>query len=702
MNASELIFSPGLPWPIIAALAGLVAFALALAIWRGLSGWALRAAAALAVLVALSGPSLQQEDRDPLSDILLVVVDDSASQTLSDREAQSSAALEALQTQVAARDGLELSLRRLSEFADISAPDGTHLMAAVTAALADLPRDRVAGVVALTDGVIHDPASAPSLPAPFHAMLTGRAQDWDWRLSVIKAPAFAILGEETEIHLRVDALGADPTASAVAGNALVELMVSHDGGPAEPLLARVGEDIVLPLTLTHAGRNLIHVTLPAADGELTVRNNAAVIEVNGVRDRLRVLLVSGTPHPGTRTWRNLLKSDSAVDLVHFTILRPPEKQDGVPVYELSLIAFPTQELFVDKIDEFDLIIFDRYRLRGILPGGYLDSVRSYVERGGAVLVSAGPALASADSIARSSLSDILPALPTGRLVEAPFRPKVTDAGQRHPVTRDLQDDVPEGGWGPWLRWVELDPKSGHAILSGPDDGALLTVDRVAEGRVALLASDHAWLWARGFGGGGPQLELLRRLAHWLMREPELEEEALLAEATEAGLLITRRTMMDTLPEATVTSPDGTTAALRLDETGPGRFSADLGTSENGLFRVTQGDLATVVVRGVAAAREFAQPIADPAGVAPLTNATGGTVARIEDGLPALRPVRVGQVAHGRGWIGYTPRDAYVTQAIRVIPLAPPWLMLALAALTLIGAWLVEGRGGVRQPAKRQT
>ena len=98
------------------------------------------------------------------------------------------------------------------------------------------------------------------------------------------------------------------------------------------------------------------------------------MQINGVRDRLRVLLVSGEPHAGERTWRNLLKSDASVDLVHFTILRPPEKQDGVPVDELSLIAFPTRELFIEKIEDFDLIIFDRYRRRGILPSLYLENI----------------------------------------------------------------------------------------------------------------------------------------------------------------------------------------------------------------------------------------------------------------------------------------------------------------------------------------
>ena len=690
MSALSLQFAPGLPWLVIAILAVLASASLVVALWRGLPGWALRAVAALVLLAALCGPSLQQEERDPLTDILLVLEDDSASQSLSDRPAQSLQTREGMMAQIAARSSLEPVLRSLSDLAPEGdgADEGTRLMTALKKAVAELPANRLAGVVLITDGVVHDVQNTPGLSVPLHAMISGRATDWDRRLSAVDAPAFAILGEEIELRLRVETLGNTPDALPPAF-----LSVSHDGAPIADVPVIEGQDIVVPLTLEYAGRNLIHVTLPVEEGELTGRNNEVVIELNGVRDRLQVLLISGTPHPGTRTWRNLLKSDSAVDLVHFTILRPPDKQDGVPVSELSLIAFPTQELFIEKIDEFDLIIFDRYQLRGILPGGYLTSVRDYVRRGGAVLIAAGPSLASADSIARTGLSDILPAMPTGRLFEVPFQPDVTEDGQRHPVTRELSQHAPEGGWGPWMRHVEVTPHRGHVILSAADDAPLLVVDRSDEGRVALLASDHAWLWARGHQGGGPQLELLRRLAHWLMREPELEEEALSAVATDEGLLIRRNTMLSDLPEVTVTTPAGEDVAATLTQGTPGVFEAPFITDATGLFSVTQGELSTVVVRGAATSVEFSNPLARSDVIQPVLANTGGTAKRIENGLPSLRAVRTGQPASGNGWLGYTPREAYVTTAIRLRPLAPQWAMLLLAAVALVFAWLWEGRGG---------
>lgn len=693
MNAMSLQFAPGLPWPLIAALAGIALVSLALALWRGLPGWALRAMAALVLLAALCGPSLQQEEREPLSDLLLVLEDDSASQFLSDRAAQNGQTREALMAQITARSGVEPVFRTLSDLAPRTegADESTRLMTALKQALAELPANRLAGVVLITDGVVHDLQNAPGLSVPTHAMISGRDTDWDRRLSVVDAPAFAILGEKIELRLKVETLGNSPVALTPTF-----LSLSHDGAPIMDVPVMDDQDIVVPLTLEHAGRNLIHVTLPEGEGELTGRNNEVVIELNGVRDRLQVLLISGTPHPGTRTWRNLLKSDSAVDLVHFTILRPPEKQDGVPVNELSLIAFPTQELFIDKIDEFDLIIFDRYQLRGILPGGYLNSVRDYVQRGGAVLIAAGPSLASADSIARTGLADILPATPSGRLFEEPYKPVVTEDGQRHPVTRDLSNHAPDGGWGPWMRHVEVLPERGHVILSAADDAPLLVVDRSDKGRVALLASDHAWLWARGHQGGGPQLELLRRLAHWLMREPELEEEALTATATKDGLLIRRNTMQSDLPDVTVTTPSEDETSVPLSEGMPGVFEAPFETEATGLFRVTQGDLSTVVVRGAATSVEFNNPLARSDLIQPVLAPSRGAAKRIEDGLPSLRAVRAGQPASGRGWLGYTPRDAYVTTAIRLRPLAPPALFLILAALAIVAAWLIEGRGAKRR------
>ncbi|MFY0659304.1 MAG: hypothetical protein JXR15_02350 [Shimia sp.] len=675
-----VVFDPIVPLWLLAVLAVLSALAISVALWRGLAGWAWRGAAGLVILAALAGPVLQTENRAPLSDIVLMLVDGSASQRLSDREAQTEEAAAALAARLAARDNTEV--RRI-DVRDADGDGGTEMMAALSEALAQEPRGRIAGIVALSDGQVHDMDRAPDLPAPFHLLQSGRNGDWDRRLSIKNAPAFAILGEPVTLTLRIEDTGAAPTDAD-----RVEVDISIDGDDPQRFSVPLDRDIDLPVTLSHGGRNVIQFSVPMAEGELTDRNNAALVQINGVRDRLRVLLVSGEPHPGGRTWRNLLKSDASVDLVHFTILRPPEKQDGVPVSELSLIAFPTRELFLEKVEDFDLIIFDRYQRRGILPSLYLENVADYVRKGGAVLVAAGPDYASADSIYRSPLAEVLPASPTARVIEEAYAPSVSDLGARHPVTAGLPD---QETWGRWLRQIEVTPDSGDVLMTGSEDRPLLVLNRVEEGRVALLASDHAWLWARGYEGGGPQLELLRRLAHWMMGEPELEEEALSAEPTGQTLRIVRRSLEEAVGPLTITTPSGETVTLEMREGTPGHFETTYEGPEMGLYRLAQDDMETVVGLGPAAPREFETTIASAEALAPLLEATRGGALMLEDGVPGVRNVRDGRPAAGRNWIGLTPREAFETLDVARAPLLPGWLVLLMASGFILMGWLREGR-----------
>jgi len=689
-----LVFDPLIGWPLIWVGAGLALILLALALWRGLGGWALRGLSLAALLAALANPSLQEEERASLNDIVILIVDDSASQTLGDRAAQVAQAVARVEAEVAAMPGTELRIRRFSDGDDDA---GTLALTAMAEALAEEPRARVAGVLLVTDGRVHDLEMAPDLPAPLHVLLTGRDSDWDRRLVIRNAPAFAIIGEEFVMKLMVEDVGDVPAGMG----AEVDLTITVDAGEPQVYAVPVGEELDLPVTLPHGGMNVLQFSVDPVAGELTDRNNAQVVQVNGVRDRLRVLLVSGEPHAGERVWRNLLKSDASVDLVHFTILRPPEKQDGVPVDELSLIAFPTRELFIEKIEEFDLIIFDRYRMRGILPMSYIDNVVQYVRNGGTVLVAAGPEFGVVDSLYRSPLAEILPVAPTAQVIEGGFRPKITDLGKRHPVTEGLERFAPAGedgqpGWGRWFRIAEVEKLSGQTVMEGPEGLPLLVLDRVDQGRIAVLASDQAWLWGRGYEGGGPQLELLRRLAHWMLKEPELEEETLTAIAEGQHLTIVRRTIAEEAPgPLTVIGPDGAEVVLEMRQTSPGRYEVEWEAPALGLYRLEQEDLTRVIGVGPAAPREFTETIADGAALAPLAEAARGTVVRLENGMPDLRQVAEGRPAWGRGWIGITPRAAYQTEEVRVAALLPGWAWLILAAGLAVMAWLVEGRRGAK-------
>ncbi len=693
---SQIAFAPLVPGPVVAMLAVLALLALALSWRQGLRGTWARAIAALLLIAAICDPALKSENREPLSDIVLLAIDESASQMIGDRPAQTAAAVARIEAEVAALPNTEL---RKIIVGDGAEDTGTLAMAALAKALADEPQSRVAGVIVISDGQVHDGDLPLDLPAPLNVLLTGHQPDWDRRLHITKAPAFGIIGETTTIGLRVDEQGNVPPSEK---GREVSVTIAIDGGPPQSYSISVNTDLELPLTLDHAGQNVVQFTIGAQDAELTDRNNMAVVQINGVRDRLRVLLISGEPYAGERTWRNLLKSDSSVDLVHFTILRPPDKEDGVPVSELSLIAFPTRELFVEKINEFDLIIFDRYPQRGLLPAEYLDNVRDYVTAGGAVLVAAGPDFASAESLYYSGLGDVLPATPTTRVIEGGYVPKVSELGARHPVTEGLEalaraaakgkgkgkDTAP---WGRWLRYIDVENPRGQVIMEGPDKRPLLILNREGDGRVALLASDQAWLWSRGFEGGGPQQELLRRLAHWMMKEPDLEEESLTAQGKGDQLTITRRSLTVAPRSVIIAAPDGTETKLPLTEVKPGLYSAPWSAPVMGFYRLKDGDLERVFAIGPAAPREFDNAVAS---TAPLESAVGagmGGFLRLEEGTPTLRQVRAARPAIGRGWIGITPRQAYRTIELRLTPLLPDWILLALAAGFLLLAWTIEGR-----------
>ena len=676
----SVLFAPLVPMPVIWAAVTLTVALAALALWRGLAAWALRTLAAGVIVLGLLNPSVTSQEYTPLPDIALIMVDESASQSLPPRPAQTRAALEGLKAALDRREGTEVRVIAVPTDAQ---DGGTLMIGALRAALQDIPQDQLAAVFVLGDGQFHDAATRLPLNVPLHLILSGTAQDWDRRLIVKNAPAFGIMGEPLSMTVRIEDQGAAPAATQAP------LLVAIDGAAPQRFTLPLNQDIDVDFQLSHGGINVIQLWTPPKAGELTDQNNTSVLRVNGIRDRLRVLLVSGEPHAGQRTWRNLLKSDASVDLVHFTILRPFEKQGNVPISELSLIAFPTRELFLEKINGFDLIIFDRYKRRGLLPRAYFQSIVNYVDRGGAVLIAAGPDFATADSIYRSPLGAILPAAPTARVFEEGILPKVSVAGARHPVTASLNDGK---AWGRWLRQVEVKATSGDVLMTGLNDAPLLIVDRVGAGRTALLASDHAWLWDRGFEGGGPQRELLRRLAHWMMKEPELEEDALWAAPSEGGLRFTRRSL-DPLEDLSLqlTLPDGGQRTLTLEETAPGQYQATWPTDALGLFRARHGDKEAITALGPATPREFENTIASATPMADTIAATGGGTMRMEDTPPRLRNTRPGRVAAGRGWLGLYPRHAKAVQTTTVTPLLPAWALLLLAGVLTITAWWREGR-----------
>ena len=689
----SIAWAPLLPWLAIALLAVAAALISALALWRRARGAWWRVAAVALVLLALANPSVVREERQALSDIALVVVDESPSQAIEARETQREAATRHLLERLEALPETDVRLIRAGRGAFGIDQQGTRLFSAIRETLASTPRQRIGAVFLVSDGLVHDvpeDLATDALDAPHHLLLTGSENERDRRLVVTQAPSFGIVGRELSLNFRVDDLGAPEGAQGSA-----QVTIRQDGNEPEVMTVPVGNEQEVIFELAHRGPTPIEIEVDPGPNELSLANNRVAVVVNGVRDRLRVLLVSGEPHAGERAWRNILKSDPSVDLVHFTILRPPEKQDGTPIRELSLIAFPTRELFEVKLHEFDLIIFDRYRRRGVLPSIYLDNIARYVENGGALLEAVGPTFATPLSLYRTPLGRVLPGEPTGHIFERGFLPDVTDLGERHPVTAELP--VASTGdesqpWGRWFRQIDAEAIEGDVVMRGIEERPLLILSRYGEGRVAQLMSDHIWLWARGFEGGGPQAELLRRVAHWLMKEPELEEEDLRATVESGTLEIVRRSLEPELPEIEVTLPSGEVEVLSLNAGEAGRATARLSIEEAGLYRISDGEKTALAAAGPPNPLEMEDLRATDALLGPLVAESGGGIMQIaSDGLPGLRKVKPGRDRAGRDWLGIEAKGQYVVTGIAQTPLLPAIVVLILALGSLILAWYREGR-----------
>jgi hypothetical protein len=595
-----------------------------------------------------------------------------------------------LQARLKARPNTQVRLIEVQE-SEIGG-EGTQLFAAIQQGLRDVPADRLAGVIALTDGVVHDSPANGKLPfaAPFHVLVTGREGEFDRRIELVEAPRFGLVGKDVIASVRLEVEGAKPAPARLTVKRNGEVLLSRT------ILPQVA--VPLPLKIDRVGMNLFEISIETAPGELTPLNNTLALPIEGVREKLRALLVSGEPHAGERTWRNLLKADPNVDLVHFTILRPPEKQDGTPTNELSLIAFPTRELFITKIKDFDLIIFDRYSHQTFLPSAYFENMVRYVREGGAILFAVGPEILSRNGLLSTPIADILPARPSGGLIERPFRAQLTDLGRKHPVTRALQGAGKPGEgaeWAPFFRQIAARSNGAQGLMQGADNNPLLELKREGKGRVGLMLSDHVWLWARGYKGGGPYLDLLRRLSHWLMKEPELEEEVLRLSATGNRITLERRTLGAPPGPVRFTEPAGTREDIALKEVEPGYWRAEVSAKRAGLYKAENGTLTAWLNIGQANPREFRKVVSTPALLAPLAQTTGGGARRLEGSaglhVPKIVDIRSGTHFSGDDYIGLKPTEASLLTGVTVAPLGLGFLGLALLLLPLILTWLVEGR-----------
>ena len=693
-----LVFSPLVPIWLLYILTGAAAVLLIYGAWRRARGVLLRTLPIAALILAIADPQLVKETHSALKDIVVVAVDDSDSQKIGDRQERSERALATLTAELAATTDLEVRTVHAGHEDATGHQDGTQLFSALTAAMSDIPAKRLAGAILITDGQIHDTLSperaaeihAPYLNAPLHVLLSGEHREFDRRIRVESAADFGIVGQPVSVRLRAEDTSVNPGAP-------LPVTIRRNNEQTQQVMLPNGRTLEVPIPIPAAGPNVFEVEVEAAKGELSTANNHAMVSINGVRDRTKVLLVSGQPHVGERSWRNLLKSDPNIDLVHFTILRPLEKDDGTPLNELALISFPLRELFEERLKEFDLIIFDRYSQRGLIPVQYMSNIANYVRNGGAIMLTVGAEYADNYSLFSGPLQNVLPGQPTGRVYTGTFRPRVSPTGHRHPVTSTLGENFAldaerEPDWGRWLRQIQVTRPAGEAVMTGQDNEPLLLLNRVGRGRVALLLSDTIWLWGKGFDGGGPQVELMRRISHWLMKEPDLEEEALSAFAQNGALTVTRHSLSAEEMPVTVTTPTGQQQTAVVKDTGKGAFTAQLPITETGVYRLTDGKNNALAAVDAPNPKETYDVVTTEERVTPVVNATGGGVYWLTDGaVPAIRRMTASRVAHGATWMGLKSNNEYVVTGVTQYPLAPLGMIVLLVMAGALLAWWREGR-----------
>ena len=225
-----------------------------------------------------------------------------------------------------------------------------------------------------------------------------------------------------------------------------------------------------------------------------------------------------------------------------------------------------------------------------------------------------------------------------------------------------------------------------------------------------MLSDHAWLWARGYDGGGPHTDLLRRLSHWLMKEPDLEEERLIASAKGLKLTIERRSMEDSVPQVQVSAPGGENSEVTLEKAGPGIWRSTVDVKVPGLYKLqTQsptGPLHAVAHAGIEDAREMSEVTATDEKLKPLVESTGGgtfwtrgggllsSVSTSSVEVPRISMLANARVLAGSGWLGLKDREAYVTRGVKLIPMFTGLTGAGSAAGPVGGDLVARGAVGV--------
>lgn len=765
---------------LLAVAEGLAAFRrprAPMARWVGVGLLALRLAALGALMAVAFELTLRVEQVTPAGRRLVVLVDASASMALPDapREDEPPEARQTRVEQAWARseqarvgwrdDGLIVEVRGFDlqsrpytgERAETLAVEPTGDGSDLARALGELSQpepDRapLAGVVVLSDGLVASDSAADaqvqsvakSLEVPVTTMSVGAPFIRDVSVAQVKAGEFAFVENVTELEATIVAHGLSGIATTVE--------LRRNGEPVASRRLRLGSDgVAVPVRFEVApdrvGQFVYEIAVPPQSGEATEANNARAFVVKVLRDKVRVLHVAGRPDWDVRALRTLLRRDPNVELLSYYILRGLDdiaREDTTA--PLSLIPFPTDELFEEQLGSFDLIILHNFDSVRHQVEQYLDNIARYVEDGGALVLIGGDLAFEDLGYALPQLASLLPVdtRTRGTLEHEPYRPALTDAGRRHPITAWL--GTADEGWAQLPALDDHNPLAMNprgesigaaALLTHPDDSdargtarPILAVAEPGRGRTMVLATGSTW--RMGFApdlplidGARPYDLLWLGAVRWLLRDDTSgrltletdkpryrvgEAVELQAKTWSAGYAPEPGIPVDWSLHPLALGPDGqpasaieqgqwTTDALgrarhRLEDLPVGSYVAQARRELGDAGALAEPDAEATgehEVRRVfivePPGRELAEVDADPgiARLAALAEATGGEALSAVDGDALPRRIPLAE-ATGR-------RDGLRVDARRDMPLWNGWLALLLLLATFGGEWLLRRRQG---------
>lgn len=682
MNISFSFF-PLIPWVYLNAVVGSIVLLLVMGfIFKKRFLSVPRVIALLVLLLVFINPQGMQEIREALPQKLVIVVDESPSQKIDGRAERSEKALGLIHERLESMPQIEAVTIRTDGMPPIGKRkgDGTMLFPALEKALSGFSDEEVAGTVLITDGQVSDmqkTAADLKKAGPVNVILTGRKSEKDHRIEILSVPKFGLIDGTATIRVKAISAGDGPLV----------VSISRIGEEPQQLTFQDGEEKDIPVTLTQAGQNAVSFTIPDAGDEISLANNRAVAVITAIRDRLRVLLVSGAPHMGERAWRNILKSDPAIDLVHFTILRAPQSMDATPPSEMALIPFPVDEIFRNKIKSFDLIILDRYRQYDLLPDMYFQGIKNYVEEGGALFWAAGTDIAD-EQIFMTPLADILPVSQRNKegILTGDILPAVSAKGKKHPVTASLTSE-----WAPWHGQMAFSAASEDTLLTGAGNLPLLTIKEAGKGRVAVLASDNIWLWSKSTPEGqsrGPYMPLIGNVIDWLTREPDMNPGYLKADPVAGGKIrVSLRPAENQDTTVSVNYPDGAENNLVLsDALSKGWHVADIDAGMQGLYSFHKGQQVAYAAAGGDIQSEYINLSSTPDILAPLVQDTGGNV--IWGGESPDFDIGYAKSDNAIRMLSKDPYKVISSASMRLIP---DGLGITAILFALMGCWWYEGR-----------